>query len=46
MWVSKVALVDPSTKKATRIGFKVDKEGTKVRVAKSSGKEIREGDKK
>lgn len=41
IWVSKVALVDPTTKKATRIGYKVDKEGNKVRVAKASGKEIK-----
>ena len=33
---SKVALVDPKTKKATRIGFKVEG-GKKVRVAKKSG---------
>lgn len=42
IWVSKVALVDPSTKKATRIGYSVDKDGAKVRVAKSSGKVITE----
>jgi large subunit ribosomal protein L24 len=37
--ISKVALVCPSCKKATRVGFKlVDKE--KVRVCKSCGKEI------
>lgn len=41
IWVSKVSLVDPTTKKATRIGFKIDKSGTKVRVAKKSGKEIK-----
>ena len=39
--VSKVAIVDPSTKKASRIGYSVDKEGNKVRVFKSSGKEIK-----
>lgn len=39
--VSKVAIVDPSTKKASRIGFSIDKEGNKVRVFKSSGKEIK-----
>ena len=42
--VSNVALVDPNTKKPTKVGFniKVEKDGTKVktRVAKSSGKEI------
>jgi large subunit ribosomal protein L24 len=41
IWVSKVALVDPSTKKATRIGYKVEKDGSKVRIAKASGKEIK-----
>ncbi len=41
MWVSKVAIVDPSTKKASRIGYKLDKQGSKVRVFKSSGKEIK-----
>lgn len=40
LWVSKVALVDATTKKATRIGYSFDKEGKKVRVAKASGKEI------
>ncbi len=39
--VSKVGLQDPSTKKATRIGYKVTKDSAKVRVAKSSGKEIK-----
>lgn len=39
--VSKVGLQDPATKKATRIGYKVTKEGAKTRVAKSSGKEIK-----
>ncbi len=39
--VSKVGLQDPTTKKATRIGYKVSKEGDKIRVAKASGKEIK-----
>ena len=39
--VSKVAIVDPSTKKASRIGFAFDKDGKKIRVFKSSGKEIK-----
>ncbi len=34
--VSNVALVDPKTKKATRVGYKLEK-GVKVRVAKKSG---------
>jgi large subunit ribosomal protein L24 len=39
--VSKVGLQDPTTKKATRIGYIVNKDGAKTRVAKSSGKEIK-----
>jgi len=39
--VSKVGYLDPTTKKATRIGYKFTKDGEKVRVAKSSGKEIK-----
>lgn len=38
--VSKVGYYDSAAKKATRIGYNVAKDGTKVRVAKSSGKEI------
>jgi large subunit ribosomal protein L24 len=42
--ISNVALVDPSTKQPSKVGFKlsVDKDGvkSKVRVAKKSGKEI------
>ena len=34
--ISNVALVDPKTKKPTRIGYKVE-DGKKVRVAKASG---------
>lgn len=41
IWTSKVAIVDPSTKKASRIGYQLDKEGNKVRVFKASGKEIK-----
>jgi len=41
IWVSKVAIVDPSTKKASRIGYSVAKDGTKTRVFKTSGKEIK-----
>ncbi len=37
--VSNVALKDPSTGKATRVGFKVE-DGKKVRVAKASGEVI------
>ena len=41
IWVSKVALVDPSDKKPTKVGYKFDKEGNKVRVYKRSGKEVK-----
>lgn len=41
IWVSKVALVDPTSKKPTRIGYKVDAKGNKTRIAKKSGKEIK-----
>ncbi|OQW62586.1 MAG: 50S ribosomal protein L24 [Proteobacteria bacterium HN_bin10] len=38
--VSNVALRDPKTGKATRVGFKTNDKGVKVRVAKGSGVEI------
>lgn len=38
--VSNVALVDPQTGKATRVGFRIEADGTKVRVAKKSGQVI------
>lgn len=41
IWVSKVAIVDPATKKADRIGYSVAKDGTKTRIYKKSGKEIK-----
>jgi large subunit ribosomal protein L24 len=41
IWVSKVSIVEPTTKKATRIGYKLNDDGTKTRVFKSSGKEIK-----
>lgn len=37
--ISNVALKDPKSGKATRVGFKVD-DGKKVRVAKASGEVI------
>lgn len=39
--VSKVGIVEPTTKKASRIGYMVTKDGNKKRVYKSSGKEIK-----
>lgn len=41
MWVSKVAIVEPTTKKASRIGYKLNDDGTKTRVFKTTGKEIK-----
>jgi large subunit ribosomal protein L24 len=38
--VSNVALVDPDTKRAARVGYKVNEDGTKVRVLRPSGKEV------
>ncbi len=38
--ISNVALVDPQTGKATRVGFRVEADGTKVRVARKSGEVI------
>ena len=39
--VSKVGIIDPATKKASRIGYTIDKDGAKTRVFKKSGKEIK-----
>jgi len=41
IWVSKVSVIDPTSKKPTRIGYNVDKDGNKTRVYKKSGKEIK-----
>jgi large subunit ribosomal protein L24 len=41
IWVSKVAIVEPTSKKPSRIGMKVDAKGVKTRVYKKSGKEIK-----
>jgi large subunit ribosomal protein L24 len=41
IWVSKVAIVEPGTKKASRIGYKLNDDGSKTRVFKSTGKEIK-----
>jgi len=35
--LSNIAIADPQDGKATRVGFKVREDGTKVRVAKRSG---------
>jgi len=38
--VSNVALVDPETKRPARVGYKINEDGTKVRVLRPSGKEV------
>lgn len=39
--VSKVGIVDPATKKASRISYKVDKDGKKTRMFAKTSKEIK-----
>ena len=41
IWVSKVGILDSGAKKASRIGYKLAKDGTKSRILKSSGKELK-----
>jgi large subunit ribosomal protein L24 len=38
--VSNVALVDPKSNEATRVGFKILEDGRKVRIARRSGEQI------
>ena len=37
---SNVAIVDPKTKKASRVGYSIDKDGKKVRISKKSGSKL------
>jgi large subunit ribosomal protein L24 len=41
MWVSKVAVQEPTSKKPSKIGYTTAKDGTKVRIYKRTGKEIK-----
>lgn len=41
LYVSKVGIVEPTSKKPTKIGFSIGKDGKKVRIYKKSGKEIK-----
>lgn len=41
IWVSKVGIVDPSTKKPARVAYTTSKDGAKVRVFAKSKKEIK-----
>jgi large subunit ribosomal protein L24 len=38
--VSNVQLADPDTKKPARVGYRIDEDGNKVRVARPSGKDV------
>ena len=38
--VSNVQLADPDSKNAARVGYRIDEDGRKIRVARPSGKEI------
>lgn len=41
IWVSKVSIVEPTSKKASRIGYELKDDGTKTRIFKTTGKEIK-----
>lgn len=41
IWVSKVSIVEPTSKKPSRIGYQLDKDGVKTRIFKKNGKEIK-----
>lgn len=41
IWVCKVGIIDPSTKKLSKIGYKTVKGAAKSRIFKGSGKEIK-----
>ena len=38
--ISNVAIVDPKTKKASRVGYALDKDGNKIRISKASGSKL------
>lgn len=38
--ISNVALIDPKSSKPTRVGYRFDKDGQKIRVAKRSGETL------
>ncbi len=41
IWVSKVGLVEPTSKKPSRVGYQLNEDGTKTRIFKSTGKEVK-----
>jgi large subunit ribosomal protein L24 len=42
IWVSKVGIFEPTEKKASRIAYKYDKSGKKIRVFASNKKEVKD----
>ena len=38
--VSNVQLIDPDTKKPTRVGYRFDEDGNKIRISRPGGKDI------
>jgi len=40
LWVSKVGIIEPTSKKPSRIAYSVKKDGSKKRVLVKSGKEL------
>ena len=38
--ISNVRIVDPDSKKAARVGYRLDEDGNKIRVVRPSGKDI------
>ena len=38
--VSNLALIDPKSGEATRVGYRIEKDGTKVRISRASGEVI------
>lgn len=41
IWVSKIGLLDSSSKRPSRIGYKFSKDGSRRRILQSSGKETK-----
>lgn len=39
--ISNLALIDPKSGKPTRVGYRIDEQGKKVRYSKKSGQEIK-----
>lgn len=41
LWAAKVGLYDPGSKRTSKVNFKVNKDGSKNRLYKNSGKEVK-----